>query len=438
MDDYLLMEEMAGIFINPGEKFKSYGYNKNDKKILRMLAEQKANIALKSIHKEKVKMWKGLNDLKKVRPMIWINEIPWHEMNVNDELTLKTSCEFTRILEAKLRRTIYRWKYMPVDMIVEPVILCYLEIDNTGFGISESVNIAKTDKRSDIFSREFKSQIDNEEDIEKIKSPKIIYRKNDTEKKFQIMQEIFNGILEVKKVGYPGFWFAPWDELIRWWGVEKLLADLKLRPSLVNKAMDKLTKSYIKQLNEYENKNLLLSNNGNFRIGSGGLGYTNGLPELSYGDKKVLTKCMWGSSTAQIFSAVSPQMHEEFALSYEIHWLKRFGLTYYGCCEPLDKKINILRKITNLRKISMSPWVDLKLGAENVGKDYVFSFKPNPSIFLNDYWNPEDIKKKLTGDLEKIKNCNVEIIMKDISTVKYKPQRLWEWAKIAMEVVEGI
>jgi len=71
-----------------------------------------------------------------------------------------------------------------------------------------------------------------------------------------------------------------------------------------------------------------------------------------------------------------------------------------------------------------------------VGKDYVFSFKPNPSIFLNDYWNPEDIKKKLTGDLEKIKNCNVEIIMKDISTVKYKPQRLWEWAKIAAEVVE--
>ncbi len=26
--------------------------------------------------------------------------------------------------------------------------------------------------------------------------------------------------------------------------------------------------------------------------------------------------------------------------------------------------------------------------------------------------------------------------MKDISTVRYQPQRLWEWAEIAMEVAE--
>jgi len=32
--------------------------------------------------------------------------------------------------------------------------------------------------------------------------------------------------------------------------------------------------------------------------------------------------------------------------------------------------------------------------------------------------------------------CVLEIHMKDISTVKYQPQRLWEWARIAAEVVE--
>lgn len=172
MDDFLLMEEMVGIFINPGEKFKDYMYSKNDKKILRMLAEQEANIASKSIHKEKVKMWKALNDLGEVRPMIWINEIPWHEMNINNELNLKTSNEFTQTIETKLGRTIYRWKYMQVDMIVEPTILCYLEIENAGFGMSESVNIARTDQRSDIFSREFKPQIDSEKNIEKTKKTK--------------------------------------------------------------------------------------------------------------------------------------------------------------------------------------------------------------------------------------------------------------------------
>lgn len=402
------------------------------------MAEQEANIASKSIHKEKVKMWKALNDLGEVRLMIWINEIPWHKININDELYLKTSNEFTQTIETKLRRTIYRWKYMQVDMIVEPTILCYLEIENAGFVMSESVNIARTDQRSDIFSREFKPQIDSEKNIEKIKSPKIVYRKNDTEKKFQTMQEIFNGILEVKKVGYPRFWFSPWGELIRWCGMEKLLADLILRPNLVHKVMSKLTKSYIKQLNEYEKNNLLLLTNGNFRIGSGALGCTNELPEISYSGQEVQSKLIWSSNVAQIFSAVSPQMHEEFALSYKIHWLKKFGLTYYVCCEPLDKKIDILRKIPNLRKIYMKPWVDLKLGAENIIKDCVFSYKSSPSIFLSDYWNPEDLKMKLIEYLEKIKNCNIEIIMKDISTVRYKPQRLWEWARISTEVVEEI
>jgi len=32
--------------------------------------------------------------------------------------------------------------------------------------------------------------------------------------------------------------------------------------------------------------------------------------------------------------------------------------------------------------------------------------------------------------------CPVELILKDISTVRYEPQRLWEWEDIARRVVE--
>jgi hypothetical protein len=30
----------------------------------------------------------------------------------------------------------------------------------------------------------------------------------------------------------------------------------------------------------------------------------------------------------------------------------------------------------------------------------------------------------------------VEVILKDISTVRYQPQRLWEWERMAMRIVE--
>jgi hypothetical protein len=62
--------------------------------------------------------------------------------------------------------------------------------------------------------------------------------------------------------------------------------------------------------------------------------------------------------------------------------MKRYGLNYYGCCEPLDRKIDILEKIPNLRKISMSPWVDLERATRNVGREYAVSWKPNPDIFV--------------------------------------------------------
>ena len=436
VDDFLLMYDITRLSQNPGEMVGDFTYTKKDKRILRKLAEQKAEIAILPIHKKKIEMWKNLNDLREVRPMVWINEIPWHEMNINDELTLRTSTEFTRMLELKLKKTLYRWKHIRTDMIIKPVMPCYLEVKNTGFGISELVKIARTEKDSDVCSRDFTPQIDKEEDIEKIKTPKVTYCRDATEEKFQTMKSIFDGILEVKKMGYPGFWFAPWDELIRWWDVQKLLTDLVLRPELVRKAIDRLTKAYLCQLDQYEELNLLSLNNGNYRIGSGGLGYTDELPQNDFDPNHVNAKDLWGNSAAQIFSAVSPEMHKEFALQYEIRWMKRFGLNYYGCCEPLDKKIEILRGIPNLRKISMSPWVDLELGAANIGRDYVFSYKPSPAIFAEDNWDPELVQRNLIRDLEKIKNCNVEIIMKDISTVKYKPHHLWEWAKIASEVVE--
>lgn len=425
-------------FADPIRKFKDYTISNKDKKILKELAKRKSEIVELPIHKDKIKMWKDLNSLKEVRPLVWINEIPWHEMNVDDELTLKTSTEFSRFLETRLRRTIYQWEHMRVDMVVEPTIPCYLIVGDSGFGISEQVKISKNDESSDIYSREFESQIEKEEDIEKIKTPKVFFDKNATDEMFESMIDIFDGILKVEKRGIPGFWFAPWDELIRWWGVEKALTDLILKPDLVHKAMERLVNAYLSRLNQYESLNILSLNNSNYRIGSGGLGYTDEITKEDYSKDNIKTSYLWGCSAAQIFAAVSPKMHDEFALQYELKWLKRFGLNYYGCCEPLDKKIEVLRKIPNLRKISMSSWVDLEVGASNIGKDYVFSYKPSPSIFADNLWDPESIKDNFTKNLKKIKNCTIEIIMKDISTVNYKPERLWEWAKMAIEVVERL
>lgn len=414
--------------------------SKGDVDILRKLAEEQAKVAALPIHKEKAELWQKLNDLEPVRPMVWINEVCWHEMNVNDELTLQAADPWAQGLELGLRRLLYQWRHFPADMIVDDFISCPLVIHNTGFSISEDVDIVKTDEASDVVSRHFHRQIVHPEDIEKIHDPVIRYDQEATDANYQRMDEIFGDILPVKKAGIKGAWFAPWDELIRWWGVEDAMTDLVDRPEMVNAIMSRLVDAYMSMLDQWEALGLLTSNNDNTRIGSGGYGYTRSLPRSNKSPTHLAgqpAKALWGCATAQIFSDVSPKMHWEFALQYELRWLERWGLTYYGCCEPLDRKIEILRRVPNLRKISASPWNHTERLIHQVGRDFVLSRKPNPAILARDAWQPDLARQELKEFLDCAKGLSVEIIMKDISTVRHDPRRLWAWEKMAMEMVES-
>ncbi|MCX7795858.1 MAG: hypothetical protein N2380_04995 [bacterium] len=415
------------------------GINKKDKVILRELASQLADIASLPIQKEKAEMWKKLNKLEHVKPMVWIDEVPWHEMNVNDELTLRCEDEFCRKIEQRLRQTLYQWKYLRVDMVIEPKIYCPKVIYDSGFGIREESDVLRIDSNNPIVSRHFHPQIRDEEDIEKIKFPTVTYDVKTTEKNYQIMCEIFGGILEVEKRGVPGFWFAPWDELVTWWGVEELMIDLVERPDFVHKVISRLIDAHLYRLEQYEALGLLSLNNGPVRVGSGGYGYTDELPKPGFNPEYVRAIDLWGCATAQIFVAVSPGMHEEFAVKHEKKWLDRFGLAYYGCCEPLHRKMDMLRRnIPNLRKVSMNYRIDVDEAVEAVGRDYVFSYKPNPAVLAEAVWSVDKARKELEYLLKraKEKGCFVEIIMKDISTVNYEPKRLWEWAEMASKITE--
>ena len=403
---------------------------------LKRLAADLAAAAALPVQREKAGLWRRLNDLEPPRPLVWINEIPWHEMNVAEELTLNCVDPWARELETRLRRTLYQWRHMPADMVLSDFIECPMAIHSTDFGILEDVDVVRTDAESEIVSRHFHVQIRDEADIEKIHMPVITHDQETTDVVFDAMQRLFKGIMPVRKTGQSHIWFTPWDYLIRWWGLQEAMIDLVERPELVNAAVERMVDAWMVELDQFEQQNLLSLDCSNTRIGSGGYGYTWDLPGAGFDPARVLPRNMWGCSNAQIFSEVSPAMHWEFALRHDLRWLSRWGLVYYGCCEPLDRKIDLLRKIPNLRKISMSPWNDPARIIREVGGDYVLSFKPSPAIFVEETWNPAKAREAMKSVLRQAEGCHVEIIMKDISTVMRKPERLWDWASIAMDVAQ--
>ena len=173
----------------------------NDVDILRRLAAELAGIAALPVHREKARLWQKLNDLESERPMVWINEICWHEMNVDDELTLRTEHPWARDQERDLRRTLYQWRHLPGDMVVSDFLACPLAIHSTDFGIMEDVDVVRTDAASDIVSRHFKIQIRDFADLEKIRMPVVTHNEAATEFRYQAMCAVYGGIMPVRKVG---------------------------------------------------------------------------------------------------------------------------------------------------------------------------------------------------------------------------------------------
>lgn len=408
-----------------------------EREVLRVLGRIKSEIANQQINEDRIKLWTAVNDLKSEKPAIYINEVPWHEMNVEDELTLVCEDPFNRQMEDQLRKEIYAYKHFPGDQVVSNYIESHIVINDSGFGIEEESDIIKLDDGTSAPSRHFHIQIKGMEDIEKIIDPLVSIDEEATAANFQRLQEIFDGVIEVRKIGQKGLWFTPWDYLIRWTGVQEAMMDLILQPEYVDKMVERYVDASMCRMEQYKALGLWASNNNNTRVGSGGYGYTNDLDSYEKNPFKAPTSQVWGCGNAQIFSDVSPQMHWDFSLKHELRWLENFGMNYYGCCEPLSGKFDLLDKIPNLRKVSTSPWSDIAKSAERAKDKYVLSIKPNPAIFITETFDEDFIKKDLIEKFKQAKGASFELIMKDISSVAYKPQRLWRWAEIARETIDA-
>lgn len=381
-----------------------------DHDILRELGRQQAEAAADPINETRREANRRVDLKLGGRPSITIIQQPWHELNVGGALDLKCEDKFCRGVEHGMRRDLLKWRHHPGDMTISNVSAQRKCVRDTGFGINEQTDIARTDPNSNVVSRHFNIQIKDEADIDKIKKPVVTHDEAKTEEQYQKRSEIFDGILDVRVVGTSSFWFPPWDQIVRWTGVQEVLLDLAMRPDYVDKLVGHLTDCWIARLDQYEAQGLLSAPANELTV----------------------------TGAAQIFSEVSPQMHGEFALKHEARFYSRFKRVYYGCCEPLHQKVDVCADyLPNMYKISMSPWVDFRKACENVSDRFVFAWKPNPAFLAFDDWKPQSVRADIEEKLAMADDhgCSVAIYLKDISTIRHEPHRLEEWNKIAQECV---
>ncbi len=406
--------------------------NNEEMQVLRELAKEYAEAAALPVNGEKKRLWLQLNHLHMERPMLLIDQIPWNEMDVDGSLQCKVSDPYWRGVEWQLRTTLYKFRHMPADMVLDSYICLPRPIHNSGWGID-----IQTSRRIELEldttapSREYINQIRSMEDVEKIQMPVITL---DTAKEEEIVwqaKNLFDGIIDFRLTGQC-MHLGIWDTIAQWMGVENCYYALMDEPEMIHAMMEKLTRGIIgmvEQMNKLELFDI------HSKLCHCSHTYLRDMPKE---EDHALSGNAWAFGLAQLFTAVSPAITNEFEVQYMKRVFPYFGAIYYGCCDRLDDRMPIIEKLPKIRKLSCSPWSHREHFAEVMPDYCVMSNKPNPAFLASGRLDEQQVRDDIrrTVAAAKAHGRNLELLLKDISTVNHNPACLWRWQEIAMEELQ--
>lgn len=400
----------------------------HDTLLLRDLAKEYMEKANDPVNAGRVARIRRTNGLTPDRPAVWIDEIPWNEMDIDGELTLRCEDAFAREIEWTLRKALYRWKHIQADTVLEPFYTLTKACDTGDFGIEVREETISTDRTNHIVSHHYEDELDTDEKLDALKLPVVKADPALDAGRMERAQALLGDTLPVVLRGHE-IYYAPWDYISRLRGAEPILIDLMERPDFMHRTISRFTALYTSRFEQMQALGLLEAGLSHLHCTPA---YTDDLP--AHGGAARFEE-VWFRGMAQIFGSISPAMHEEFDLQYMRGMMERCGLSYYGCCEPLDGMIPYLKRIGNMRKIGVSPWANVRACAEQIGGAYVLARKPNPAQVAGTF-DEEAVRKETEETVQACleNGCPYELVLKDISTVSYRPQNLIRWC----ETVQGV
>lgn len=403
-----------------------------DRQILRRLAGRVAELAQRPCEDQKRELWYRHNALEATRPVIFCDpENGWNEIIPPESLECEHS--LARAWEMQLRKEIFWGEKMGDDKVVDPTFEITYTSTDTGWGMP-----IKRISGGQGGSYSWDPPLKDYADMDKLRAPQILVDREQTLAHVELATEVFGDLLPVRIRGFWWWSLGMTEQLIYIRGLEQALMDMCLYPDELHQLMAFLRDAYMAKLDFLEKEGLLTPNHDGPYVGSGGFGYTRELPQKDFDGKHWRACDLWGFAESQETTSVSPEMFEEFIFPYQQPLLARFGLNCYGCCEPLHLRWHVVKRFERLRRVSVSPWADLAAMAENLGANYVYSMKPNPSYLARPEIDEEFLRKSLREAMAITRDCRVEIVMKDNHTIGHNPQNVIRWCQIAREEAERL
>ncbi|NLM76649.1 MAG: hypothetical protein GX173_00995 [Ruminococcaceae bacterium] len=406
----------------------------HERTIIRDLAKKTQAYALSDDMQQRRRLWTDHNSLSFSRPLVYIRAIP--QDDCIDSRLLQCTDPWLRQLEMKLLLNEYRMRLQD-DTIVEPylVVRAVLKTAEQGvYGLPAHLG----EKPRAGGAAAFRPSLIEERDIEKIQVADYEVDEAATRGQQDKLADLVGDILPVV-VDRQGVLCGMWANdistiLAQLRGLEQLMWDLYDRPEWLHRLLGLMQSHIIKHMDQTEQA-------GGFRLinhQNQAMPYARELPPPQADNIPVSPKTLWGYMASQETTGVGPDQFETFMFNYQKPILERYGLVAYGCCEDLTRKISVIRTLKNLRRIAVSPFAERYACAEQIGRDYVLSWRPDPSSHVSNGLDEDYVLRDLHDAFTcfDAQGCCFDITLKDVETVGGDSSVLIRWSKLVKKAIQ--
>ena len=405
---------------------------------LRDLAQKQAEYAALPVMALRKQMWYDLNDgCPGARPPVIVETWTFDRDFLPDSVFRCTS-EGGRAIETPLLRCVRNHELIDDDKVMPDTFDIGWCLDVDEFGVEIETETLKDAQAVETGYRFLHPIKDLKEDLPALKPATCRVDRERTAAWQAFLEDLLGEFLPVCiRTGAHMSTMLTY-RAVELMGMEAFFMAMYDAPDEVHRLMAYLRDNALHVMRWAEAEGLLRLNNGNQDSFGSSYNFTTQLPQPGYNGGPVRLHDTWGASNSQETVGISPQMFHEFCFPYYRDVCEPVGLLYYGCCEPADPFWEDIRRLPNLKKVSISRWCDQEFMGEALqGSGIVFSRKPDPNFLsVDETLDEEAWAAHIRETLAATRGISVEFIVRDVYTVHGdldNPRRAVEIARREIE-----
>ncbi len=411
----------------------------SDRTLLRNLAFQVKALSALPVMEARARLWAAHNEGQPTGQPPVVMEVNGFAGEFMAPYPCLCESPEAREIEGPLRLSLANHFDVDDDKVVSPYYTVSWRVGFKAFDLDFQFKTAKdADGRALGFAQIGHPVVDIARDLPGVPRSTYYVDRKTTHAKVRLAEELIGDILPVRLKNHSLIWCLGISRYaILLMGDEGLMVAMAEDPEGVKRLYDRIRDELLAYLDWQEREGLLTLDNENDYVGAGSYGYSTELPGPGFRDHVRLSDT-WGNVNSQETVCVSPEMVEELVFPAYIQVAERFGLTYYGCCEPVhDLWERCVGRLPHLRKVSISAWCDEeRMGDYLRGGNVIYSRKPSPNYIGLGGFDEKAFRAHIMKTLKAARNCPLEFIFRDIYTLKGDHARAGRAVKIVRECID--